>query len=350
VNNSQNRPVAISLRLYRALARAFPAEFKDAYGDDLAQMTEDAIEPIWQRYGALGLARVVADIAIRVPVEHLAELRRDVRYGLRMLARSPGFTSVALISLSLGIAVATCAYSEVNGLVLRDLPGVPKPAELVALDTPTSYPNYKRYHERSDLFASTAAYVAPVPFGVSLGGHTERIWGHLVTASYFSTFGVHAALGRFFDAEEEQPGRAPVMVASQRFWQEHLGSDPAVIGKALRINGQPCMVIGVGPGNFLGASPSFFAADVWLPASASARIAPELAGDVLDRHDVAILQMVGRLRPGVTAERAEAALDAVARRMEADYGEPGRERGGRRVSLVPGGKLLPIRRRDRRCC
>ncbi len=94
-------------------------------------MTEDAIEPIWQRYGVLGLARLLADIAIRIPIEHLAELRQDVRYGLRMLASSPGFTLVALVSLSLGIAVATCAYSEVNGLVLRDLPGVPKPQELV---------------------------------------------------------------------------------------------------------------------------------------------------------------------------------------------------------------------------
>ena len=124
MTHPHQRPVAIGLRLYRALARAFPYEFKNAYGDDLAQMAEDAIEPIWQRYGVLGLVRLLADIAIRVPIEHLAELRQDVRYGLRMLAASPGFTLVALVSLSLGIAVATCAYSEVNGLILRDLPGV----------------------------------------------------------------------------------------------------------------------------------------------------------------------------------------------------------------------------------
>jgi hypothetical protein len=130
-------------------------------------MTEDAIEPIWQRYGVLGLARLLADIAIRVPIEQLAQLRRDVRYGLRMLARSPGFTFVALVSLSLGIAIATCAYSEVNGLILRDIPGVPKPGELVALDAPTSYPNYKRYRERSD----------PSEFGDSWSRHrTSALW------------------------------------------------------------------------------------------------------------------------------------------------------------------------------
>ena len=116
-----NRPVAVSLRLYRALARAFPYEFKNAFGDELVQLTEDAIEPIWRRQGVPGLVWLLADIALRVPTEHLAELRQDIRYGLRMLARSPGFTAVALVSLGLGICIATCAYSEMNGL-FRDLP------------------------------------------------------------------------------------------------------------------------------------------------------------------------------------------------------------------------------------
>lgn len=139
-----NRPVAISLRLYRALARAFPYEFKKAYGDELVQLTEDAIEPIWRSHGVPGLVWLLVDIALRVPAEHLAELQQDIRYGLRMLAASPGFTAVALVSLSLGICIATCAYSEMNGL-LRDLPGVPNPGQLVALRAPSSFPNYKCY-------------------------------------------------------------------------------------------------------------------------------------------------------------------------------------------------------------
>lgn len=347
MTHPQNRPVAISLRLYRALARAFPYEFKNAYGDELVQVAEDTIEPIWQRHGVLGLVRLLADIALRVALEHLAELRQDVRYGLRMLAHSPGFALVTLVSLSLGIAIATCAYSEVNGLILRDLPGVPKPEELVALQAPTSYVHYKRYRERSDLFSSTLAYVAPVPFGVSLDAHTERIWGHLVTPSYFSTLGVHPVLGRFFEQEQEQPGRAPVIVVSYRFWQQHLGSDPSAVGRTLRINGQSCTVIGVGPKDFLGACPGYFAADVWMPVSVPARLAPELADNALEQRDLTMFQVVGRLRPGITADRAEAALDAVARQMERDYGGADRERGGRRVLLVPGGKVLPIPKHDR---
>jgi hypothetical protein len=103
----------------------------------------------------------------------------------------------------------------------------------------------------------------------------------------------------------------------------------------------------IGPENFLVASPSLFAADVWIPASVYSNLAPELAGDALKRRDAAMFQVVGRLKPGVTPARAEAALDAVARQVERDFGDSARDRGGRRVSLVPRGKMLPIRRRDR---
>src|SRR6516225_10149878 len=103
-------------------------------------------------------------------LEYASELCRDIRYGLRVLAGSPGFTSVALISLSLATAIGTCAYTEMNALILRDIPGVSAPEELVALQTPTSYPNYRRYREATDVFSSTMAYVAPVPFGVNLAG------------------------------------------------------------------------------------------------------------------------------------------------------------------------------------
>lgn len=340
-----NRPVAITLRIYRALASAFPHEFNNVYGDELLQVAEDAVEPIWRRHGVAGLARLLLDIAIRVPAEHLSELRRDTRYGLRTLAASPGFAAGALISLSLGIGIATCAYSEVNGL-LRDLPGVPNPGELVALQAPVSYPTYKRYRELHDLFSGTFAYVAPVPFGVSQNGRTERTWGHLVTPSYFSTLGVRPRLGRTFDESDATPSQEPTVVVSYRFWEERLGSDPSAIGKTIRINGHPCTVIGVGPMEFLGASPALFAADLWLPVTADAHLAPELENDALERRDLTMFQVVGRLRPGIADAAAQAELNAAAQQLAEFYGDSDRNQKGPRVLLVGGGKILPLRKQD----
>jgi len=345
MKRTSKEPVKIGLRLYRGLANAFPDEFRNAYGEDLLRAAEDAIEPVWRRHGLPGLARLLLDIAMRVPAEHLAELRQDMRYGVRMLAASPGFTAVALLSLSLGICIATCAYSEMNGL-LRDLPGVPNPGELVALQNPSSYPQYRRYRDLRDVFSATFAYVAPAPFGVSSGGRTERAWGHLVTPSYFSTLGVRPALGRFFDPASDQPGQAPAVVVSYRFWRDRLGGDPLVIGRTLRINGYPATVAGVGPKEFLGASPALFVADLWLPISVDARLAPELADHALERRDLTMFQVAGRLRPGVTEAAAEAMLDASAQQFAESYGDADRDRKGRRVQLLSGGKLLPIRKQD----
>ena len=340
------KPVEITLRLYRSLARAFPYQFRNAWEEEMVQVTEEAIEPVWRRHGVFGLGRMLLDIAIRVPAEHLAELRQDVRYGLRVLAKSPGYTFVALASLTLGIGVATSTFSDMNGTVLRDIPGVRKPAQLVAVEGPSSFPVYRRYRGRADLFSASMAYLAPAPFGVSVDGRTERTWGHLVTPSYFSTLGVRPAMGRAFEGELEQSGQAATVVISHRFWESRLGSDPSVIGKTLRINGQPCTVIGVGPKDFLGASPMLYVADLWIPVGADPRVAPELADNVLERRDRAPFQVVARLHPGVTESRAQAELDTVARQLEQAYGEEDKGQKGRRVTLLPGGKLLPIPKRN----
>jgi len=271
---------------------------------------------------------------------------KDIRYAARTLGASPGFTAVALISLALGICIATCAFSEMNGMALRTLPGVSKPEELVALELPASFPDYRRYREQNHLWASAFAYVAPVPFEVSTSGGAERVWGQLITPSYFSTLGVRPALGRFFGPEYERPGPPPAVVLSHRFWQEHLASNPAVVGKTVRINAQPATILGIGPKDFLGASPALFAADIWMPVSAGGRAAPELADNALERRDAAMFRVAGRLKPGVTPARAEAELDGVAQQQEQAYGEAARNPKGRRVLLVEGGKVLPLRKQD----
>ncbi len=346
MTSGETVPSAKGMRLYHAMAGALPQEFQNAYGEELLQVTEDAIEPIRRRHGALGLARLFLDLAVRIPAEHLAELRQDVRYGLRALLASPGFTLVALLSLSLGICIATCAFSEMNGMALRRLPIVQNPDELVALQSPTSYPGFRRFREQSDLFSSTMAYAAPVPFAVSINGSTERTWGHLVSASYFSTLGVHPEFGAFPNPSQEAHEQAPAVVVSHRFWRDRLGADPSVVGQTLRINGQPSTIIGVAPNAFLGASPFLFPADLWMPVSAAGGVAPELADHALERRDANMFFVVGRLQPGVTSARAEAELEGVARQFEQERVDLDSNRKDRRVLLVEGGKLFPLRKQD----
>ena len=272
---------------------------------------------------------------------------KDFRHALRTLAGSPGFTAVAVISLALGACIATCALSEMNGMLWREVPLASRPNELVSFQSPVSYPDYQRYRERTDLFSSSTAYIAPVPFTVDVTGRTERAWGQLVTPSYFPTLGVQPAAGRFFDSHYDQPGAPAAVVVSYPYWRNHLGSDPAVIGKTLRVNGHPATILGVAPAGFLGASPLLYPADLWLPVQSAVRLAPELAGNALERRDRQMFRVTGRLLPGATQARAEAELDAVARKIEDDFVEPGRNRPGRRVTLVEGGKLLPFRKQDK---
>ncbi|HKV81298.1 MAG TPA: ABC transporter permease, partial [Candidatus Sulfotelmatobacter sp.] len=274
-----------------------------------------------------------------------ADFGRDITRSVRTLVASPGYTVVALLSLSMGICIAACAFSEMNGIVLRNLPVISKPDELVALELPVTYPEFKRYRERSDVFVAAAAYIAPVPFTLSFAGHKERIWGHLVSGSYFSTLGVAPAMGRLFGAAEEEAGTTPEVVLSYRFWEEKLGR-AAVVGKTLQVNGRPCTVVGIGPKNFLGASPALYVADIWIPVTVDSHLAPELENDTLKRNDLALFHVIGRLKPGMNSERAESELDAVAKQLERDNGMPSNLEKGRHVTLSEGGKLLPLRKQD----
>jgi predicted permease len=307
-------------------------------GDDVATRIVDA----------MGHREVHTAPAIPPPkagppvVRATGEIAKDARYAVRTLAGSPGFTAVAMLSLALGICIVTCAFSEMSSMALREIPAVRNPAELAALQLPAPFPSYQRYRAQSDLFAASMAYIAAVPFAVSPNGLTERRWGQLVTPSYFSTLGVRPAMGRFFSEGET----GTPLVLSYRFWQEQLAGDPTVIGRTFRVNSQPATVIGVGPKEFLGASPLLFASDLWMPLSVGERVAPELAGNVLERRDRPIFRVVGRLRPGVTMERAEAELDATAQQMELENGDPASTQKGLRVPLVQGGKLLPLTKQD----
>jgi len=335
-----------ALRIYRRLAEAFPHEFKLVYGADVVQLGEDVVVEIAKQHGVGGLIRLIADIAIRVVVEYLSEMRRDLRYAVRALIKSPGFALVGIISLGLGMGVTTSVFSRLWAQLFRDLPGVANAQELVMSQNPVSYYYSERYREQKSLFAGVAAFQNGVPFNVALRGNAkpERVFGQLVSPDYFSVLGVKPQRGRVLDPDIDRPGDAPVVVITDRFWRNRLNSSPDALGKTLRLNGQTATIVGITPKDFRGALP-FVTAELFVPVTAPAALAPELANDILHKRDAKVFQAMMRLAPGVAIDSAEAGLDTITRRLDdQDTSKPVRGDKGRRVTLLAGRAVLPIPR------
>lgn len=331
--------VKVSLLLYRALARAFPHEFQVLYGEELERAGEDAAPEIWRRHGIWGLLRLLADIALRLPAEYLSELRADTKYALRMLAKSPGFTAVAVISLALGIGVCSFFSSELKAVVFYPL-AVPDRAKLAGLDTPVPYSYFERFREQPGVAAATA-FTDAVPFSVAREGameqKSERLFGILVSPEYFSVLGLRPIEGRFFNAASAGPGTAPVVVVSERFWRSHLNSDPNVVGRPLRVNGRPVTVLGVAPADFLGVWP-IVAADLFVPVATGASISPELAANAKP----AVCHVVLRTAPGEKPATIAATLDVVTQRLDRQQLNRGNGHNERHVRLLSVNGIAPM--------
>jgi ABC-type antimicrobial peptide transport system permease subunit len=280
------------------------------------------------------------NVLARVP----ADVGRDVRYALRRLIKSPGFAAVGIISLALGIGLCSLVFAQVNGLILRPLPGAADPDALVGLQTPVSYPYFETYRGHDEVAAAAAAFIGPVPFGIAVEGgasEAERVFGHLVSPGYFITLGVRPSAGRVFGPETEKPGSEPVVVVSERFWRTRLDADPDAVGRTLRVNGHTATIVGIGPTDFLGVYP-FTPADIFVPVTVGDSVSPELRDDVLNDPELARFQVVLRLASGVTMSAAEVALDVVTRNLDQERPDPERDREGQRVSLLSAGATLPM--------
>jgi predicted permease len=278
------------------------------------------------------------------PLRWLEALLQDLRFAVRQLMHSPGFTLAAVGCLTIGIGVTTAMYSNMRSTVFGGLPGVPESKELVRLQSPMPYGNWEEFRKRGDQFAALAAFLGPAPFELARDSEEpERFWGHLVTPNYFETLGVHALAGRVFGPVEEQPRGARVVVISERLWRQRFGLSISAIGKTVRINGQSVEVIGVAPKGFVGASPMLAAADIWIPTTASPTLAPELhrLTDRRTRFD-----FIGRLQQGRTVAQAEAALEPLARQLEQVHNDAEKDRREPRVRLISGGRLFPVRDED----
>ena len=337
-----------ALRIYRRLAEAFPHEFKLVYGTEVAQLGEDTVQQIARDNGTAGLLRLIADIAIRMPVEYLSEMRRDLRYAVRALIKSPGFALVAIISLGLGMGVTTSVFSKMWAQLFRDLPAAANVKDLVMPQNPVSFYYIEQFREQKSLFAGVAAFQPGVPFNVSFqssgNAKPQRVFGQLVSPDYFSVLGVRAERGRVLSPTLDKPGDTPSVVISDRFWRNRLNSSPDALGQALRLNGQTAIIVGITPKNFNGAMP-MTPSEIFIPITVPAALAPELGNDVLHKRDAKEFMAMVQRAPGVSYDSAEASLDAITRRLDQDDpSSPARADKARRVTLVDGGKSLPIPR------
>jgi macrolide transport system ATP-binding/permease protein len=271
---------------------------------------------------------------------------QDVRYGLKMLLASPGFTAVAVLSLALGIGANTAIFSLVNEVLLEPLP-VEEPASLVAVSTtdqrnpgnhPLSHLNFKDLRAENEVFSGMTGFTfAAVNYAT--GGESEQIFVQIVSSNYFSVLGVSPTLGRGFLPEEEDTA-VPVIVIGHGFWERRLGLDPHVVGRTLTLNRTPFTIVGVAPKGFtgtaLGGEP-----DAWAPMGMHGVLQPGF--DFWDTRRGLFLLAVGRLKPGVTVAQAGANLRTIFSRLEAAYPSDNKGRSAAAVPLVearlnPGGQ------------
>jgi predicted permease len=252
----------------------------------------------------------------------LEEVLQDAQFGLRMMERNKAFSTVAVLTLAIGIGATTTAFAWIEAVLLEPLGGVSEPTRLVAVESvtangdwvPNSYPDFMDFRDRLKLFAGIAVSHVSV-FSVGKEDHAERVWGQLVSGNFFSVLGVKAELGRLFLPSEwgDVPGGYPVVVISDKYWRSHYGADPAVVGKTIRINQHELTIVGVAAPEFHGSIPvtSF---DVWVPYMEQTVLNGVQQWMLRDRHDRNMLG-IARLKPGVTVDQARLELKTLAERM-----------------------------------
>jgi len=264
---------------------------------------------------------------------HLVEtIVQDVRVGLRMLRKSPGFAAAAILTLALGIGVNTVIFSIVNGVLLNPLP-FPQPDRLVTLHESKpnfaqgsiSYPNFLDWQKDNRAF-SAMALARRYAFSLTGRGDAEQVNAEFVSADFFSLLGVNPVFGRTFTLEEEQAGAGPVALISEGLWRRKFDAAPNVLGQTITLDGRNYTIVGVIPASFHLRLPSFHEQDVYAPIRQWNNPLLMNRGAGLGFHGIA------RLKPGVTLEQARADMDEVTRNLAADF--PDTDQGAS-ASIVP---------------
>jgi predicted permease len=257
-------------------------------------------------------------------------LLQDLRYALRMLAKSPGFATIAILTLALGIGANTALFSVVNGVLLNPL-AYPHPAELVAIygktagmdQGPIAYLNFLDWQRDTQTFSSMAIY-RNEDYNFISTGDAERLSGYMISADFFSTLGVTPILGRTFRPDDDHPGAAPVVILGGDLWKRKFDSSPEIIGKSINLDATSYTIVGVIPAGF-----TFYGhdRDVYTP------IGQWDDPSFLDRRIDMSAHAVGRLKPGVSLGQAKADMDGIAQNLAIAFPEADKNEGIRLVSM-----------------
>jgi predicted permease len=331
-------PLGRRVRREAELDEELRAHLRMAEADRVAagESPEEAAANARRELGNLGLVKEITREAWGGL--WLERFSQDVRYGLRMLRRSPGSSLLAVSCLALGIGGNAAVYGWIEGTLLRPFPGVANQESLVAVAgtvrgasgfANVSWPDFVDLARRSTLFD---AFIAEKITGttLSVGDRAERIVGSIVSANYFDALGVRPTLGRGFTPDEETGRNAhPVTVISHQLWKGRFGGDPAIIGKTQMFNGVVHTIVGVAPEGFYGTFVGY-AFQFWVPASMQEAF--DSTGYKLENRGERWIEGFARLKPGVSRASAQEEISAVAKRLETDY--PATDRG-RGIRLFP---------------
>ena len=251
-------------------------------------------------------------------------LLKDIRYGVRMFLKNPGVTLVAIITLALGIGANTAIFSGVSAFLMRPL-SVPNGAELIRpmeitedrdITDEMSYPDFLEYRNQATSFTGLAAEDM-IQAAIDSENQNDVIWGQVVSANYFDVVQITPAMGRgFLPDEDKVVGASPVVVLGHSFWQRRLASDPNIVGKTVQLNNRAYQVIGVAPESFIGTKFAL-ALDFWVPIS----MAEDLRRNpgILNERGSHWMNVIGRLKPGVSIAQASAEMTAIASRLNQAY-------------------------------
>ncbi len=280
---------------------------------------EDAAAEAARRFGnPLLLREQSRDVKLLPWLESVVQ---DVRYTVRSLQRSRGFTVVSTLTLALGIGATTAIFGVMDAILLRPLP-VEDPAALVLLRPGGfQYPAFREFHTRTDLFVDLFATSGVTPLDVEVNaGVREPSTVSLVSGSFFTTLGVRPALGRVFDAGDDRAaGEHPVAVVSHGYWQRRLGGDAAIVDRVIRIGGVPLTIIGVAPAGFFGEQVGA-APDMWVPLTMWGQIVT--GRNLLESPRAGWLRIIARMRPEISAAAAQPVLTEHYRRILTDLFGP----------------------------